>query len=229
MDTIAGGGGIITVPALLLTGLPPAFALGTNKLQASFGTFSAIVQFYRGGYLKLQKLLLGIVSCFVGASIGTLLVILMPATHLKPIVIGLLALVILYGFFAKSLANKSKKRMSANVFYLVFGLVLGFYDGFFGPGTGSFWVMLLTFILGFSVKKATIEAKVYNFISNVVSLAWFLLASHVFFLIGLMMGVGQCFGAICGAKIVMNEGAKVIVPMFRLVAVLMFLVLLYQL
>ena len=228
MDTIAGGGGIITVPALLLTGMPPALALGTNKLQASFGTFSAVLHFRHAGYLKLRTLYPGILSCLVGASLGTILVVLLPPNHLKPIVIVLLAGVILYGFLAKNLVSRSRARMPKVFFYLLFGFGLGFYDGFFGPGTGSFWLVALTFLLGYSIKQATIEAKVYNFVSNIISLVWFLVAGHVAFMVGIIMGVGQYIGAWCGAKLVMKKGAGVIMPVFRGVAILMFLMLIGQ-
>jgi len=215
IDSIAGGGALITVPALMGIGLSPQVALGTNKLQASFGSGSAMLYFVRAGTVKLSDCWIGILWTAIGAAIGVWAVQLLDAMILKQLIPWLLAAIAVYTFFSPRLGEEdSHARMKGGSFYLLFGLSLGFYDGFFGPGTGSFWAMALMMLLGYSMMRATATTKVMNFTSNIAALIFFLSVGQVRFVEGIVMGVGQFLGARVGSKLVIKRGTAFIRPVF---------------
>ncbi len=215
VDAIAGGGGLITVPVLMGIGLPPQVALGTNKLQASFGSGSAMLHFVRVGTVKMSDCRTGIIWTAVGAALGVWGVQLLDATVLKQLIPWLLAAIAIYTLLSPSLgAEDSHARMKSGPFYLLFGVSIGFYDGFFGPGTGSFWTMALMMLLGYSMIRATATTKVMNFTSNFVALIFFLSVGQVRFTEGIVMGVGQFLGARVGSRLVIKRGTAFIRPVF---------------
>ncbi len=229
IDAIAGGGGLITVPALLAIGLPPQVALGTNKLQASFGSGSAMLHFIKSGTVNLADCLSGILWTGLGAGVGVIAIQLLDPAILRQIVPWLLLTIALYTLFSPRLGSEDvHARLSPKVFYPLFGLSIGFYDGFFGPGTGSFWAMAFVLCLGCSLVKATAHTKVMNFTSNIVALGIFLAAGQVYFIEGLVMGVAQFFGARIGARMVTLRGAKFIRPLFIIMVLLITAKILYQ-
>jgi uncharacterized membrane protein YfcA len=215
IDSIAGGGGLITVPVLLGIGLPPQIALGTNKLQASFGSGSAMFHFLRAGTVKLRDCRNGIIWTTIGAALGVWAVQLIDGTILKQLIPWLLTAIAVYTLLSPQLGSEDEHaRMRPGSFYLVFGLAIGFYDGFFGPGTGSFWTMTLMMLLGYSMMRATATTKVMNFTSNFVALIFFLSAGQVRFVEGIVMGIGQFLGARVGSKLVIKRGTAFIRPVF---------------
>jgi uncharacterized membrane protein YfcA len=215
VDSIAGGGGLITVPVLLGIGLPPQVALGTNKLQGTFGSGSAMLHFLRAGTIRLQDCWSGILWTAIGAALGVLAVQLLDATVLRQLIPWLLAAIALYTLLSPRLgAEDSHARMTPGAFYLLFGLAIGFYDGFFGPGTGSFWTVALMMLLGSSMVRATATTKVMNFTSNIVALVFFLSLGQVRFVEGLVMGAGQFLGARVGSRLVITRGTAFIRPVF---------------
>lgn len=219
VDSIAGGGGIITVPALLAVGFPPHLALGTNKLQASFGSLTATLNYRRGNMLRLRDLVLGIGFTALGACIGTMTVQVMSADSLKHIIPVLLVIIFVYVLCNPKLGTTHKShRLVPWLFYLVFGCLIGFYDGFFGPGTGSIWTIALVLWLGFDLKKATAHTKALNFTSNIVALVTFFLGGQVVVFAGITMGIGQMIGAYAGSHLVLNRGTR-FVRMFFLCVV----------
>lgn len=218
VDSIAGGGGIITLPALLAAGLPPHLALGTNKLQSSFGSLSAALSYRGGGLVRFRDLLPGIAFTFVGAAAGTLAVQALEPGLLRWIIPLLLALILAWTFVVPELGEReSRPRLNPLPFYLAAGLSLGFYDGFFGPGTGTFWTVLLVSLLGMGLKSATAATKVVNFTSNVTALAFFALGGQVLLIPGLVMGTGQYLGAQLGSRLVMRRHVRLVRAVFRLV------------
>jgi len=218
VDAIAGGGGIIALPALLAAGIPPHQALATNKLQGSFGSLTAAVNYSRKGMMRPRELMLGVLFTLVGAAVGTLLVQYFPANALESMIVVMLVLIFLYTLFSPELGKIEKHAvMGKSYFYLLFGLLLGFYDGFFGPGTGSFWTMALILMLGLDLKQATAQTKLFNFTSNVVSLGLFIYAGLVIWMIGLVMGVGQILGAYIGSTMVSRKEVKFIRVFFLIV------------
>ena len=215
IDSIAGGGGLITIPVLLGLGLPPQTALGTNKLQATFGSFSAMAHFVRAGTVRLRDAAPGVVWTAIGAILGSYTVQQIDPGFLKKVIPYLLLLILCHTIFTPKLgAEEVKPRLTRGIFYPLFGLLLGFYDGFLGPGTGSFWVVSLMLGLGFEMRKGTGYTKVFNFVSNIVSLAVFIAGGHVLLWAGLVMGAGQAVGARVGAKLVIRKGTRFIRPVF---------------
>lgn len=215
IDSIAGGGGLITIPVLLGIGLPPQYALGTNKLQASFGSASAMVHFVRAGTVDLRAAAAGVIWTTVGAVLGSYTVQQIDPGFLKKVIPFLLLMILAYTVFTPKLgAEEVHPRLPRGLFYTVFGLLLGFYDGFLGPGTGSFWVVAIMLGLGFDMRKATGHTKLFNFVSNIVSLVVFVAGGHVLLWAGLLMGVGQAVGARIGARLVLRKGTQFIRPVF---------------
>ena len=206
VDSIAGGGGIITLPALLASGIPPHFALGTNKLQSSFGSFTATVNYAKRGLYEPKKVLEGVFFTFVGAALGAYIVKFFSAGFLTNFIIVMLIVLFIFTLFNKNLGLKTKaRRMKPLVFYTLFGLAIGFYDGFFGPGTGSFWTIALVLLLGLDLKAATAQTKIFNFTSNIVSLIVFVISGVVLLKVGIIMGVGQIIGAYSGSTLVAKK------------------------
>ncbi len=229
IDSIAGGGGLITIPALLGIGLPPQVALGTNKLQACFGSGSAMLHFIRAGQIRLQDCVSGIIWTAVGAGLGVLAVQILDPGMLRLIMPWLLGIIALYTLFSPRLGQEDiHARWSAGYFYFIFGLVIGFYDGFLGPGTGSFWAMAFMLLLGYSMVRATAYTKVMNFTSNVVALFFFMMVGQVHILEGIVMGVGQFIGARIGARLVILKGSVFIRPVFITMVLLLLAKLVLQ-
>jgi uncharacterized membrane protein YfcA len=229
VDSIAGGGGLISLPVLLSFGLDPQNALGTNKLQASFGSGSASWHYAQARTIALKDCTKGFVLSFLGAALGALAVQQLDPSFLRRAIPVLLIGVAIYTMLKPRLgAEDLHPRMGRGAFYLTFGLLLGFYDGFFGPGTGTFWMMAFMLGLGFNMTRATGYAKVMNFASNVSSLALFLLGGNVCFAAGLTMGVGQVLGAKIGSQMVIARGTKFIRPVFISVVLALTLKLLYD-
>lgn len=229
VDTIAGGGGLICVPALMLAGLPPASVLGTNKFQATFGTGSATVKFMQHGNIRWRDVWIGCCSCLIGASLGALLIQRLNPAFLHIAFPILLVVVLLYMLLVPNAgAIERHAYLKPNPFFIGFGLLLGFYDGFFGPGTGTFWAAALVFFLGFDLKRATMHAKIYNFISNLVSLVWFILGGKIVYSVGITMALGQFIGARLGAWLVIHKGTRFIRPLFITMVVCMLISLIYK-
>jgi len=215
VDSIAGGGGLITIPALLWVGMPPQQALGTNKLQASFGSGSAMFTFLRSGTVRLHDCREGIGITALGAALGTITVQAIDPGLLRLLIPWLLVAIVAYTLLCPRLGYEDiHPRMTARPFYVLAGLALGFYDGFLGPGTGSFWVMALMLCLGLNMTRATGYTKVMNFTSNFASLLVFAAGGVVHWREGLVMGMGQFIGARIGAGMVINRGARFIRPVF---------------
>jgi uncharacterized protein len=229
VDSIAGGGGLITLPVLLTLGIPPQLTLGTNKLQATFGSAGAAWHYWRAKVVSLRECGWGVFYTFIGAAIGSIIVQYLDSSFLKHFIPVALIVIAAYMFFKPQLgAEDIHPRMGPGKFYALAGLGLGFYDGFIGPGTGTFWTMAYMLGLGFNLTKATGHTKVMNATSNVVSLICFAVAGHVYYAAGICMGAGQLLGARLGAHMVVTRGTRFIRPIFLTVVFAVTLKLLYD-
>jgi uncharacterized membrane protein YfcA len=229
VDSIAGGGGLITLPVLLSLGLGPKEALGTNKLQATFGSGSAAWHYADGGMVPLKDCTVGFSFSLLGGALGTLAVQQFNRAFLLHAIPFMLMAVAVFMFFKPRLGETDvRPRMRRGVFDLSFGLLIGFYDGFLGPGTGTFWTMAYMLALGFNLTRATGYTKVMNFGSNLSSLIFFLLGGKVMFVAGLLMGFGQLLGARTGSRMVLAKGTKFIRPVFLTVVLILTLKLIYD-
>lgn len=222
IDAIAGGGGLITIPALLMTGMSPALALGTNKLQACGGSFSASLYFIRKRAVKLSEVWLLIVLTFIGSAIGTLLIQQVDSSIIRKVLPFLMLAIGLYFLFTPKLGEEDRQqRFSFVGFAFTAAALIGFYDGFFGPGTGSLFSLAFVTLLGFNLAKATAHAKVLNFTSNIASLMLFLIGGQVLWSVGLAMMAGQIIGGNLGAKMVLTKGKSLIRPMVVIMSFIM--------
>ena len=229
VDAIAGGGGLLALPALLWAGIPPIEALATNKLQGTFGTATASAKFLSSGKIKLTELKIPIILTFVGSVSGTLAVQQIESDILSRLIPGLMILFALYFIFSPRVGDEdAHQRISTNLFGLVIGFTAGFYDGFFGPGTGTFFAIGFVMLLGFNMAKATAGTKILNFTSNIASLIFFALAGHVIWTIGLSMGLAQAAGAWIGAHMAIKHGSRLIKPLLVSVSIAISLKLLFS-
>jgi uncharacterized membrane protein YfcA len=228
IDSIAGGGGLIALPVLLGVGLPPQVALGTNKFQSSFGSTTASANFIHKGTVRLADAWKGIVWTALGAAAGAIIIQRLDPSFLRRFIPILLLVVLIYSIFSRRLGDEEEPaRFSASWFIPVCGLGLGFYDGFFGPGTGSFWMALLIAGLGYPMIRSAGTTRIYNCTSNLVSVALFLLGGNVYFTAGLAMAAGQATGAKLGSGLAIRKGAGFIRPIFITVVLATILRLIY--
>jgi len=229
IDSIAGGGGLITLPALMLAGLSPQMALGTNKLQSTFGSITASYHYVKSGKADLKTAKTGIIFTFIGAAAGTIAVQVTSNELLKKLIPFLLMGVLVYLLFSPKAGEiEREKRMSEKWFYIIFGLAIGFYDGYFGPGTGAFWVILIVFFLGQEMVSATAYTKVMNFTSNITALIFFAIGGKLVIIPGFIMGAGEILGATIGSKLVIKNGVKFIKPFFYTIVVIIIISLFYK-
>jgi uncharacterized membrane protein YfcA len=221
VDSIAGGGGLVTIPLLLWVGLPPQMVLGTNKFQASFGSYTAAHHYVRRGVVPLRQAVPGIIFTLIGAAAGTWAVQQIAGDLLNSLIPLFLLAIAVYMLFTPSLGHREvSPRMPRMMFFAVFGLLLGFYDGFFGPGVGSFWAIALVLGLGLNLTTATGYTKIMNFTSNIVSCLLFMAGGQVLFGAGLVMAAGQIIGARLGAGMVIRKGVRFIRPIFVTMVIL---------
>lgn len=229
IDSIAGGGGLLTVPALLAAGLSPAQALATNKLQSVGGSFSASLYFIRRKAVDLREQKLNIAMTFIGSLAGALLVQHVKGDILRQLLPLLVIAIGLYFLLMPKIGEEDRqRRLHGLPFALVAGGCVGFYDGFFGPGAGSFYALAFVTLCGYNLAKSTAHAKVLNFTSNLGGLLLFIIGGKVVWSVGLVMMAGQVLGARLGAKMVLSRGQQLIRPMIVIVSAVMSAKLLYD-
>lgn len=229
VDAIAGGGGLLCIPALLWAGLTPLQTLATNKLQASFGTLAATAGYARHGLVDLHRLRPAVGLTLAGSAGGALLVQWLPSDLLARLVPVLLILFAVYFLFSPRIADEDRhRRIGYGLFALIVGTGVGFYDGFFGPGTGSFFTLAFVSLLGFGLPRAVAGAKLLNFASNVAALVVFATSGEVLWMVGLGMGLGQLLGSWLGAHMAVRHGAALIRPLLVTVALAVSLKLLLE-
>ena len=228
IDAIAGGGGLLTIPALLTAGLPPHLVLGTNKLCATFGAATASYTFFRNKLFEPRQWACALLATAIGAALGAGVAHLMPArwlNQLLPVVVCSCGVYLLFGKAPASpreAAAISKRRQWPQ------GLTLGFYDGVAGPGTGAFWTVSNMLLYPIDLLKASGVARSMNFVSNGVALAVFVVGGQVAWALGLGMGVALMAGAYLGARTAIRGGSRFIRPIFITVVLVMSLRLAWQ-
>jgi uncharacterized membrane protein YfcA len=227
VDAIAGGGGLLSIPALMWAGLTPHQALATNKLQAVFGSFSATLHYTRAGLVDLPGMAVPYLMTFCGSALGGLAVQQIDAGLLAGLLPVMLIAFALYFLFSPRVgAVDAQHRIGIVGFACSAGFGIGFYDGFFGPGTGSFFALAFIALLGFNLRKATGHAKLLNFASNLAALLVFTAGGQILWGVGLLMASGQILGSWLGAHLAVRHGGWLIRPMLVAVSTLMALRLL---
>jgi uncharacterized membrane protein YfcA len=208
IDAIGGGGGLITFPALLLAGLSPSMALGTNKGQSVFGSFAATLRYGRAGLLDRPRARRTFPAALATATVGALLVVFgVPRDALKPLVLGLLvAVAVFLAARPSTLVPKGAMPKHPTAIAVAIAAVIGAYDGFFGPGTGTFLILAFVLWLKDTAARASADAKVVNFGSNLASLIVFAFCDQIRWEIALPMAVAQFAGGTVGAGIAVKGG-----------------------
>jgi uncharacterized protein len=227
VDSIAGGGGIISIPAFMLSGLHPHIALGTNKFSATTGSFTSSLKFARSGKVNFKLLKFIIPFTLLGAALGVNTVLQVRQEFLSSMVFILILFVGIYSLFSKSIGLKDnflEPTPKKIIIGIILGFSLGFYDGFFGPGTGSFLVFGLIHIFGFDFVNASGNARFLNFISNITSMVMFGirgdislsngLIGNINLFYGIPVAIFMIIGARLGTRLALKKGARFIKPIF---------------
>ncbi|MCH8552384.1 MAG: TSUP family transporter [Natronospirillum sp.] len=221
VDALAGGGGLITLPTLLLAQVPPVAALATNKLQASFGTLTASWRMLHSGMVRWQDVKGLFWASVVGAASGALLVQFVDPGILQFVIPIVLIGMALYYLLIPGVVAASRPRISERSYRLGLAPGIGFYDGFFGPGTGSLFAFTRNSLRGDSLLESTAKAKIMNFGSNVAALVLFIAGGHVAWLAGGIMIIGVLIGSSLGSHLVVRGAVHWIRPMIVIVCVAM--------
>ncbi|QEK13585.1 TSUP family transporter [Crassaminicella thermophila] len=222
VDSIAGGGGLISIPALFAFGVPPHFALGTNKLGAIFGTLSSSVKFIKSKKVHFPMLKYMIPCTVIGAILGVNTVLMIDQKILNTIVVILLFVVCLYTIFKKDLGSKDNFSGMNKRNIMIGGciaFILGFYDGFFGPGAGSFLIFSFITFLGFDFLISCGNAKILNTTSVITSFFVFAINGKVIYSIGIPLGICMMLGALLGTNLAITNGRKLIKPIFIIISI----------
>lgn len=217
VDSIAGGGGIISLPAYLLAGVPTHIALGTNKFSSTAGSFTSSLKFIKSGKVNFTIIKYLIPFTLIGSVLGVNTVLKLDQKYLSTLVLVLIVFVGFYTLFSKNigLEDNLKPKTSSRLFMgILLAFSLGFYDGFFGPGAGSFLIFGLINIFGFNFIKASGNAKVLNFVSNISALVMFAFRGQIYYLVGLPVAIFMVAGAHVGTHLALKNGAKLIKPIF---------------
>ena len=213
IDSIAGGGGLIMMPALLSAGVPPINALATNKLQSMFGTATAFATYARKGLVEWRGNWLTVVFVFLAAAAGVIVVQSVSSKALALVIPLLLMAVALYVLISPRMSDDDAHQRIGPSAYAPVGAAIGFYDGFFGPGTGSFFTTTIVGLRGLGLTRATALTKLFNLTSNIAAVLLFAIGGHMFWLLGLCMAGGAMLGGWIGSHTAMRFGASVIRPL----------------
>ena len=230
VDAIAGGGGLISVPAYMIAGLPAHSAIATNKLSASMGTVIATYKLGKAGNIPWKKAVFCIIAAYAGGSLGAKLALMVPADIFKIMMLFIIPITGIYIMRTKKLGQTEERADDANndglkytVIACIIAFVIGIYDGFYGPGTGTFLILLLSGLAHFSLGDANGTAKAINLTTNVSSLVIYLLNGKVMIMLGLVAALFGILGNYIGVNLFMEKGAKIVKPLMITVMVIFFI------
>jgi len=228
VDAVAGGGGMLTIPALLSAGLPPIAALATNKMQSVIGTAMATYTYWRKGFVSFKLLIPSIAVTYAGSFLGALTVKQIDTSLLNLAVPFALIGVALYFLFAPNLSDADRAaRLDFPKWVPLLGFAVGFYDGLFGPGTGSFFTIGFVLLFGLGVTRAAGNTKLLNLTSNLAALTIFIPSGDVVWPAVMCMAVGQIIGGYVGAHAGIRFGAKLIRPLVVVISIAMAIKLIF--
>nr|WP_202890423.1 TSUP family transporter [Brevibacillus brevis] len=232
IDSTVGGGGLISLPALLGLGMPPYLALGTNKLAGTISSATSSYTFIKNGKFDKKLMLILFPVSLIGAFFGAKTVLFVPQEFLKVLVVIMMALIFVYTLFNKRFGQDSNYK-GLTKFTLGIGIpftfLIGFYDGFFGPGTGSFFVFLMVLLFGYDFVIAAGNGRILNLASNISALFVFTMEGKVVFMTGLIMGIAMLLGANLGAKMAIKTGVRYVRPLFLVVSITLIVKMVYEL
>ena len=225
VDSAAGGGGLISLPAYLFAGLPVHYTYGTNKFSAACGTTFATANFFKSGAINVRVGILAALGSFVGSAVGSHIVLLISDAALRTMMLIILPIAAVLILWRRNLPDENRDDGTMNLcktlLALGIGTGIGLYDGIFGPGTGTFAIIAFTTLMGFDLRTAGGNAKVLNLASNYASLITYLANGLVVFPVAIPCAISGIVGNIIGSHFALKKGAKFIRPMMLVVLVLL--------
>lgn len=225
VDSIAGGGGLISLPAYLFAGIPMHNAIATNKFSSTFGTSISTFRFLKSGNIHLLSAMSSVVSALLGSFAGAKLALSVDEIYLKYLLLALLPFIAFLVLTKKDFGQEDKSSKHSNrkivILSILSGLLIGAYDGFFGPGTGMFLILVYTGVIGFNATVASGNSKVVNLSSNVAALITFLSSGKVIFSVAIPAALFGILGNWVGSGIAIKRGAKIIKPITILIMVIL--------
>lgn len=228
IDSISGGAGLILIPAFILTGLPPQLALGQEKLVSTIGTVAAIKNFFKNNAIVWKIVPAGIVSGLIGAYFGAKTILYLPTEIISYVIVVLLPVGLLAAFIkGKMQDNKNELKYSVFTTFLVC-FVVGFYDGFFGPGTGSLFIIVLSLFNNLTLLQASATSKIFNFSSNIGAFIAFFISGNMAFLIGIPMIIASLLGNHIGSIHAIKTNGEIVRKVLIITVFFMMATLLYQ-
>ncbi|WP_095229897.1 TSUP family transporter [Helicobacter sp. 13S00401-1] len=229
IDSIAGGGGLLTMPSLLLAGISPEIALGTNKSIVTLGTLTALINFIRHKLLNYKAAIVGSITGIIGAFFGAKTVLLLDTHVIYKVFFIILPIALILTLIPKKNSDKTvMNRKDIYLFTPIIALVVGFYDGFFGPGTGSFLILGFSVVIGLNLVHASALAKAINLSSNIGSLVTFILAGKIMYAIILPLIIANMLGGYAGSSLVIRKGQKIVKIFMLVVFFAIFISLIYK-
>ena len=227
LDSIAGGGGLISLPAYLIAGIPPHMALGTNKMGSVMGTVVSTVRFAKNGFVNFKTVVWFVMAALIGSSIGANLSLLMSEKMVGFMMLIVLPVVAFYVLKNKKMGDDAMAHSipakKAFLIALAAAFFVGTYDGFYGPGTGTFLILILTGAAKYTMKEAAGDTKVINLASNAAAFVTFIMNGKVLFPLGLAAGIFCIAGNYIGSGLVLSNGQKIVRPVVLLVLVILFI------
>ena len=230
IDSVAGGAGLVLLPSLILAGLPPQVALGQEKLVSTLGTLSAIFNFLKSKKILWSFVAIGVPAALIGSYIGAKAILYLDEEIVGQVIVFMMPLGLIFSFLPKKdddikvKINKFKK----NILFPIMAFVIGFYDGFFGPGTGSLLIIALHYIMGLSLIASSATSKVFNLASNVGAFVAFFIAGKMLFIIGIPMVGASIAGNYIGSHMAIKRGDNIIKPVLFGTIFLLFGTMIYK-
>ncbi|MCL1819342.1 MAG: TSUP family transporter [Oscillospiraceae bacterium] len=232
VDAVAGGGGLISLPAYYMAGLPPHLALGTNKMSSSIGTVFSTATYFRGGFVYKRIIPVSVAGALIGSWIGAQCALLLNEQFLRWLMVALVPALAIFTVFKKGLFTPEERNMpqvKEQIITAVAALSIGWYDGFFGPGTGMFLILAFVGILKLNPVTASGNAKVINLCSNIAAVAAFAAGGKVFYALALPCAAFSIFGNLLGARLTIKNGAKIIKPVMLVVVFILLITIIKDL
>lgn len=227
IDAIAGGGGLISLPAFMFAGIPVHFAIGTNKMSSSMGTFISTFRYAKNGYIKLKLAACSVICALIGSSIGAEISLKINDSWFKILMLAILPVAAFYVLRKRDLKDKQCDEViipfKTYIICMLVAFVIGMYDGFYGPGTGTFLILLLTGIGNLSLNTAAGTTKAINLSSNIASLVTFLINGKVILILGLVAGLFSIAGNYIGSGYFTKSGVKITRPVIITVLTIFFI------
>jgi len=224
---------LISVPAYLAAGLPPHFVLGNNKFSSAFGTVLSAVRYFHHGMIDLKIAIISAVFALASSFLGTKTVLLLDPSYLAYVLIVLIPVITVITLLRKELGHEDKSQELSDIrkisLAIITGIVIGFYDGFFGPGAGTFLIIIFASLLKYDLVKANGNTKVVNLSSNIAAVAAFAISGKIIYTIGIPAAIFGILGNYVGSRMVVKKGAKLIRPTMLFVLSILLVKIIYDL